>query len=1081
MEQTRLNEKFINIMEQLANIMLKQGQPFKARAYQKAQETIASYHKNIKDPNDLINQPNIGSTIMEKLNEYIKTGTLEIIEREKINPVNILTDVYGIGPKKAKELVDQGIKNIKELRDNQHLLNEVQKVGLKYYEDVLKRIPRQEIDEYKVIIYQLLEKVDQNLAPPFLKVEVVGSYRRGAETSGDIDIIITSESPKSFIKLIDELIKQGIIVNVLSRGSSKCLVMAKIPSSQTIRRVDFLYTTLEEYPFAILYFTGSKTFNTIMRQKAQDMGYTMNEHGITSLLTKEKVNSVRFETEKDIFDFLKMEYKTPEERNPPFPPFPPFPPLEKVEPNLLEKVEPNLLEKVEPNLLEKVDLKVDLKVNLKVDVNEELLSNAPNVPKAPRVTKKKTLKNKLNKDIEKKNKKIIILENTLLKKVEQKNKPNLELDCKEDLAPFFLKVDSFKKNGISFLDSLNEEDLISLLTFANEMYCNSDPIMTDNEYDILENYIKEKYPKNQIQIGAPVTKNKVKLPYFMGSMNKIKPDTNELNVWKSKFKSPQYLLSCKLDGVSGLYTTEGSKPKLYTRGDGTYGQDVSHLIPYLNLPKTPNVVIRGEFIISKAIFETKYKDQFANPRNMVAGLINQKSTKTTNTETLKDITFIAYELIKPEAKPSYQLHILDTKLKVNVVHYFITNENSLTNELLSKTLISYRKDYPYEMDGIIVTDDSTIYPHNTEGNPEHSFAFKMVLTEQIAEAKVVDVIWTPSKDGYLKPRVQIEPIQLGGVQIEYATGFNAKFIQDHKIGVGSLIELVRSGDVIPHIRKVITPATEPKMPSQTTSSYKWSPNHVDIILEDIQSNEDVIEKNITGFFKGIQVDGLSSGNISRIIQHTSFNTIPKILNMTTTDFLKVEGFKEKTATKLYEGIKSKIQEASLLTMMSASNIFGRGFNNKKIELILKEYPDILLSTDSLEIKIQKVEKIKGMAKKTAEAFVNQIPAFLEFLSSTKLEYKLTNQNEEKNQNQTTIQINTENPLYNKTIVFTGFRDEELQDQLKNLGVKQTTSISKNTFILLVKDKQDETNKVIDAKKLNIPIMTKEEFKIKYYL
>jgi len=1038
-----LNTQFINLMEQLVTIMTKQGEPFRARAYQKAQQTIMTYPNNITSPNDLLNQPNIGATIMEKLNEYIKTGTLEIIEREKNNPANILADVYGIGPKKAKELVEQGITSIQQLRENQHLINEVQKIGLKYYEDVLKRIPRQEIDEYKRQIDQLLKKVEQNLAPPFSKVEVVGSYRRGAETSGDIDIIFTSSSPAPFITLIDELIKQGIIVNVLSRGPSKCLVMARIPSSQTTRRVDFLYTTPEEFPFAILYFTGSKTFNTIMRQKALDMGYTMNEHGITFLSTKEKVTT-HFETEKDIFDFLKMEYKTPEERD---------------------------------------NLNIKIKSLLKIDTCLENIK-VPSVPKAPRAITKKN-----KESTKKKTKKIIILEeppfqNPVLEKVEQNLVSDLapppllkkvEKNLISDLAPPFQKVEKV-------------EDLVNLLQEAKIKYYNGEPIMTDNEYDILENYMKEKYPENPFlkQIGAPLsTKNKVKLPYFMGSMDKIKPDTNALNTWKTKFQGPQYILSCKLDGVSGLYTTETATPKLYTRGDGIYGQDVSHLIPYLNLPKTPNLVLRGEFIISKALFVAKYKEKFANPRNMVAGLINQKSTNNKNKEILKDLTFIAYELIKPETKPSDQFKILKTQTNanLNIVQHTIIERSSLSNELLSQTLVNWRETSPYEIDGIIVTNDAN-YKYPTEGNPEHSFAFKMVLSEQIAEAKVLNVIWTPSKDGYLKPRVQIEPINLGGVQIEYATGFNAKFIQDNKIGVGALIELVRSGDVIPHIRSIITPAIQPKMPPETTTPYKWSPNHVDIILEDIQSNEDVKEKNITGFFKGIQVDGLSSGNISRIIQHTNFNNIPKILNMTPADFLKIDGFKEKTATKLYEGIKTKIQEVTLLTIMSASNIFGRGFSDKKLELILNEYPDVLLSPDPLQTKIQKVESIKGMAIKTAEAFVNQIPAFLEFLQETNLTHKLTqttNKNQTTNQDQNQDQKNTEHPLYNKTIVMTGFRDQDLQEELKKLGVKQTTSVSKNTFILLVKDKQDETSKVLDAKKLNIPIMTKEEFTAKFIL
>ena len=146
----RLNEKFIDLMEQLANIMLKQGEPFRARAYQKAQETIMAHPTDILSPDDLKGKPNIGPTIMEKLNEYVQTGTLRVLEREKTNPVNILGEVYGIGPKKAKELVDKGVTTIEALRANQdELLNETQKLGLKYYEDILKRIPRSEIEEYK--------------------------------------------------------------------------------------------------------------------------------------------------------------------------------------------------------------------------------------------------------------------------------------------------------------------------------------------------------------------------------------------------------------------------------------------------------------------------------------------------------------------------------------------------------------------------------------------------------------------------------------------------------------------------------------------------------------------------------------------------------------------------------------------------------------------------------------------------------------------------------------------------------------------------------------------------------------------
>jgi NAD-dependent DNA ligase len=383
--------------------------------------------------------------------------------------------------------------------------------------------------------------------------------------------------------------------------------------------------------------------------------------------------------------------------------------------------------------------------------------------------------------------------------------------------------------------------------------------------------------------------------------------------------------------------------------------------------------------------------------------------------------------------------------------------------MLSETLIEWRQNYAYEIDGVIVTDDK-LYPRKS-GNPEHSFAFKMVLSDQIAEAKVVDVIWTPSKDGYLKPRVQIEPINLGGVRIEYATGFNGSFINDNKVGIGAVIELIRSGDVIPHIRKA-------KMPS---IPYKWNDTHVDILLEDINSDETVKEKVITGFFRGIGVEGLSSGNISRIID-AGFDSVPKIINMTVGDFLTVDGFKDKTANKLYNGIKEKLESASVISIMSASNIFGRGFSGKKTELIMEAYPDVLISKEPAQEKINKVASIKGMAKKTAEAFVQAIPNFIQFLQEIKLTHKISQAQEEQSP---LLEKDPSHPLFGKTIIMTGFRDAAIQQLIKDVGAKLGSSVSKNTFLVLVKDLEEDTGKALDAKKLGIKLMTPEEFKAQY--
>jgi NAD-dependent DNA ligase len=629
-------------------------------------------------------------------------------------------------------------------------------------------------------------------------------------------------------------------------------------------------------------------------------------------------------------------------------------------------------------------------------------------------------------------------------------------------------VKQFRKNGIHVLESLEEPQLASIIEEANKAFhFNKTPLMTDNEYDIIKDYLENKFPTSAVlqEVGAPIIeKNKATLPYEMASMDKIKPDTGALASWKMRFSGP-YVLSCKLDGVSGLYVTDGKgDAKLYTRGNGKVGQDVSHLIPYLRFPTgTSKIAVRGEFIIPKKVFLDKYASKFANPRNLVAGIVNRQTLD----EKVKDLHFVSYEVIYPELKPSEQMKLLADKGFETVLNRTVMQKD-LSNELLSEVLVKWRAEYLYEIDGVIVTDDK-LYPRKS-GNPAHSFAFKMVLSDQIAEVKVVDVIWNPSKDGYLKPRVQIEPIQLGGVKIEFATGFNGAFIEQNKIGIGALIQIIRSGDVIPHIRSVTTPAEEAKMPSVP---YKWNDTHVDVMLEDAGSDTTVREKNITGFFRGIGVDGLSSGNIARIIA-AGFDTVPKVIHMTKADFLKVDGFKDKLATKIYEGIQNKLSDASVITLMSASNIFGRGFSDKRVELVLESYPDVLTSQESRAEKVKKIAAIKGMASKTAEAFVDKIPDFIKFIEECGLQSKLTTTPT------VAIVLDTSHPLYKKSVVMTGIRDANVAEALKKVGANLGSSVSKNTVVVIAKSSDEDTGKASEARKLGIPIVTPSEFMAKYF-
>ena len=624
-------------------------------------------------------------------------------------------------------------------------------------------------------------------------------------------------------------------------------------------------------------------------------------------------------------------------------------------------------------------------------------------------------------------------------------------------------IKQFKRDGIKALDDLSEEKYVTLIKKANDTYYNNKPLMSDNEFDIVKEYFEKKYPNNPVlnNIGAPITKNKVTLPYNMPSMDKIKPDTDALDKWMKKYTG-NYVLSCKLDGVSGMYTTKNNTRKLYTRGDGSIGQDITHILPALNLPKRENIVVRGEFIISKTNFEEKYKTRFANSRNLVSGIINSKTVDNK----INDVDFVAYEVITPVLPPIDQMKLLEEYGFITVRNLQMT---SLTNDMLSQLLIDWRRNYEYEIDGIIVSDNKK-YARN-EKNPEHSFAFKMVLSDQVAESKVVDVIWNASKDGYLKPRVRIEPINIGGVKIEYATGFNGKFIENNKIGIGAVIQIIRSGDVIPYIKSITTEAETAKMPNMP---YHWNETNVDIVLDNIDDDVTVKEKNITSFFVGINVVGLSTGNVKRLM-NAGYDSIVKIIHMKKEEYEGIDGFQSTMINKIYNGIKDRLNKSTLVEIVTASNMLGRGIGKKKLEPIFEMYPNLftlLISNEELKVMLLSVN---GIGDENAKSIVENMKKMKAFLVDANLIHKLCNQS---TQHPKSI-VQSNHILHGKNIVMTKVRDANIISALEEYGGKLENSITKNTFALITKSHDDISSKTKKANELGIQIMTPTEFSAKY--
>lgn len=293
--------------------------PFKVRAYKKVIEELKISTMPIMSLEDLDKIPGVGEQIRKKVKEILETGGLAAAEKAKedlgLNAVDALTGVYGIGPVKAQELIAKGIKTVADLRaelaKDPSLLNDKQKIGLVYYEDILKRIPRKELEAHEKLLLGALVKG--------MKGTVVGSYRRGAADSGDIDVLITmstkssKEREEAFRMYVEKLKSSGYMIEVLSEGNQKCLSVVRLADG-VARRLDLLVVPSEQFPFALLYFTGSGDFNVAFRKHALSLGYTLNEHTMKPTGKMEVKPVPPFKYEAEIFAFLGLKYKDPAQR-----------------------------------------------------------------------------------------------------------------------------------------------------------------------------------------------------------------------------------------------------------------------------------------------------------------------------------------------------------------------------------------------------------------------------------------------------------------------------------------------------------------------------------------------------------------------------------------------------------------------------------------------------------------------------------------------------------------------------------------------------------------------------------------------
>jgi DNA polymerase beta len=285
------NADITKILEQLATIEKNKGQKHKHLAYMTAVGSLSSHNARVPDGASAKKLDGVGEKIAKKVQEILDTGKLKklnkYLEDPQIVALNTLCKVHGVGPKAAQKWVEEGVLTLDNLKKQK--LTRPQQVGVKYFDDIQKRIPRSEMDEHAKLVKGVIKKIN-----PDITVNCCGSYRRGKPDSGDIDILIThpnfvkqqkSDPLKILTKVVNELKKRKYLIDELANGVHQYMGICKLPQEddseeRIARRIDIkLFPTDGYYP-ALLHFTGSGEHNRQLSCIAINKGFKLGEYAL---------------------------------------------------------------------------------------------------------------------------------------------------------------------------------------------------------------------------------------------------------------------------------------------------------------------------------------------------------------------------------------------------------------------------------------------------------------------------------------------------------------------------------------------------------------------------------------------------------------------------------------------------------------------------------------------------------------------------------------------------------------------------------------------------------------------------------
>jgi len=598
--------------------------------------------------------------------------------------------------------------------------------------------------------------------------------------------------------------------------------------------------------------------------------------------------------------------------------------------------------------------------------------------------------------------------------------------------------------------------LVSKLTKANEAYRNAQSIlMTDDEYYASLEALAKKVPNHPLlkQVRAAPTAGKVvRMPFYLGSLDKAKT-SEELSKWSKKHSSG-FVVSEKLDGISGLWNP-GTK-SLYLSGDDNMGVDVSLWLKYISLSQTTvsdnlpdDIWIRGELIMPRSLVPPGKLG-----RSIINGIFHQKVPNPTET---RKIRFVAYEIIGMTLSVQQQMAWIHSWNMWEPFHY---HQSELSADALTNVLAERRTKSEYDMDGLVIKTNQPIVPRVLKGNPKDALAWKPPNGESKL-TKVILVEWNASATGKLVPRVQIEPVHLGGSTIQFVTGVNARRVVDWKIGPGATVIIRKGGDVIPLIESVEVPATVSYPPEGT-----WEWDGVPETAVNIKQKTADATTLVSQYMKMVKhLDWPNVGPaVMKAVVDAGYTSVP-LLRAVSEDTLKKLLGPVKGAN-LYTMVQNGWSKASEIDLFVASPIRPDGIGTTRLEVLQSQEPDCRKwSTIQTAPKGWSPDALKDFQilwtkyetfRKTEWSFIPYpVPSLVKA---------------------------TQSPVQLKgSVVFTGFRDAELEAQLATKGYKLSDTVKSDTKVVFIADKEDpqtySSGKTDKAKKIpGCLILRKADYK-----